>query len=131
MAAFSEAVQLWRTLEHETEDVSIGLNDLADAEFYCGDLDVAERDYREALRIAKAVEYDEGIANYTSNLAVVMMERENWADAEVFARKGLSLSEEIGRQDLIGWNCHMLAKALLRQGKRRRLLFTPSARLRS
>ena len=46
----------------ESEDVAIGLNDLAGAERLSGDYAAAERDYREALRIAKKVNYREGVA---------------------------------------------------------------------
>ena len=100
------------------EDVAIGLNDLADAEHVSGDLEAAERDYREALRIARAVDDHEGVAAYTGNLAALVLDREDWPGAEVLAREALSLSEKIGRQELIASDCHRLAKALVRQGKK-------------
>jgi hypothetical protein len=49
--------------------VAIGLNDLAEVERLSGDLAAAERDYREALRVARAVGYAEGVADITGNLA--------------------------------------------------------------
>lgn len=118
IAAYSEALKLHRTLGCESEDVTHGLNSLAEAERLSGDLDAAERDYCEALRVAHAINYREGIAAYTGNLAVLALDRENWLDAEAQARKALSLSEEVGRQQLIASNSHRLARALLRQGKK-------------
>jgi len=100
IAAFREAVELWRTLEQESEDVAIGLNDLAGIERLSGDLDRAERDYREVLRIARDVDYREGIAIYTGNLGGLALHRKEWSAGEVLARQALPLSEKIGRQEL-------------------------------
>ena len=112
---YREAVELWRMLGRESEDVAVGLNDLAEVERLCGDLDAAERDYREALRIARVIDDREGIAIYTGNLASVALEREDWRRAETLARESLSLSEKIGRQQLIAFDFHYLATALVRQ----------------
>jgi tetratricopeptide (TPR) repeat protein len=117
-SAYREAVELWRTLDPESRDVAIGLNDLAELERSCGDLDAAERDYCEALRISRVVGYREGIANCTTNLAVLAVQRRDWPGAESLAREALPLSEKIGRQELIGLNCGHLATALVRQCKR-------------
>ncbi|MGH8645673.1 MAG: tetratricopeptide repeat protein, partial [Gammaproteobacteria bacterium] len=77
----------------------------------------AERDYREALRIARAVSYSEGVANFTGNLAGLALARKNWLEAETLAREALPLSEKLGRQELIAVDCRRLALALVRQGK--------------
>ena len=98
-------------------DVAIVLNDLADAEKLSGDLAAAERDLREALRIARAVGYAEGVANYTGNLAALALDRKDWPGAETLAREALPLSEKLGHQELIAADCRHLAKALVRQGK--------------
>jgi len=91
------------------------LNSLASAESDIKDYPAAERDYREALRIAKKTKTDEGIAIYTSNLADLALDREQWAEAESLAREALALLEKVGRQELIAGDCHCLAKALLKQ----------------
>jgi tetratricopeptide (TPR) repeat protein len=126
IAAFHEAVELSRTLSRESEDVAMGLNSLAETERLSGDLDAAERDYREALRIAHAVGNREGIAVYAGNLADVALDREDWPDAEALAREALPLAEKVGRQELIALNCQRIALALVRQGRKTEAL--PHAR---
>jgi tetratricopeptide (TPR) repeat protein len=118
IVAYREAVELDRTLRSESEDVAIGLSDLADAERLSGHLDDAERDYREALRIAQAVNYREGIAFFTGNLAALALEREDWHGAETLAREALLLAEKVSHKRLIATNCHDLAKALTQQGRK-------------
>ncbi|HZI19714.1 MAG TPA: tetratricopeptide repeat protein [Pyrinomonadaceae bacterium] len=118
IAAYREAVELWRTLSPESVDVAIVLNDLADVEQHSGDLEDAERDYREALRIARATNYREGIATYTGNLAELALIRKDWSGAETLAREALALAEKVGRKELIASDCHRLAFALARQGQK-------------
>jgi tetratricopeptide (TPR) repeat protein len=122
IAAYHEALELHRTLDRESEDVAISLNSLANAEKESDDLDAAERDYREALRIARAVEYYEGVAYITGNLAALALDREGWLSAEALAREALSLTEKVGRLELIAANSRRLAKALARQGKKEEAL---------
>ena len=117
VAAFREAVQLWRSLGRQTSDVAIGLNTLASAEKDSGELDAAERDYREALRIARDLDYAEAVATITGNLALLALDRKDWPGAEALAREALILAKKVGRQELIASNCHNLANALVRQGK--------------
>jgi tetratricopeptide (TPR) repeat protein len=115
--AYREAVDLWRTLGHESKDVARGLNSLAEAEQASGDLNTAEHVYGEALRMARAVGYGEGVAYITGNLAELALNRGNWSDGEALARQALVLSEEIGRLELIAVDCLRLAKVLVRQDK--------------
>ncbi len=115
--AYQEALTLWRAIAPESEDVAIALSDLAMVECEQGDYAAAERDYREALRIAKKINDREGVATYTGNLAELALDREDWAAAEALAREALELAEKVGRQELIGADCQRLAKALARQGK--------------
>ena len=115
IAAFHEVVEIHRSISPESDDVAIALNSLADAERMNGDYPAAERDYREALRIAKIIKNDEGVANYTGNLASLALDREQWAEAETLAREALALAEKVGRQELIASDYHRLAKALLKQ----------------
>jgi len=118
IATFREAVVLLRSLGHESVDIANGLNGLAVAERRSGDFDAAERDSREALRIARAVDYREGVANYTGNLAELALAREDWPRAEALAREALPLSENLGRLELIAHDYHRLAYALVRQGNK-------------
>jgi nucleoside phosphorylase/tetratricopeptide (TPR) repeat protein len=115
--AYQETLSLIRPLALESVDVSILLNDLGGIERTLGDYVAAERDYREALRIAKKVNYREGIAYCTGNLAELLLDRQDWPAAEFLSREALSLSEAVGRIQLIGSNCRRLAKALARQGR--------------
>ena len=106
-----------RTLNPESTDVAIGLSNLADAERLSGDYAAAERDYREALRIAKKVNYREGIAYIPGNLASLALDRQDWPAAEGLAREALTEAEVIGRQEAIARESYRLAQALARQGR--------------
>jgi len=93
------------------------LNSVAGVKHLQGDYAGAERDYREAHRIAKKINDRQGLATYTGNLAELGLDREDWAAAEALAREALDLAEEVARHDLIGADCSYLAKALARQGR--------------
>jgi len=118
ISAYRESLDLFRSESEQSQDVSIALNIVAGAEVLLGDLDGAERDFREALRIARAFGSGEAVATCTGNLAELALDREDWPGAENLAREALALSEQVGRQELIGINCLSLATALVRQGKR-------------
>jgi tetratricopeptide (TPR) repeat protein len=118
ITAYREAVELWRTLSIENVDVVVGLDSLARTEMLSGDVGDAERDFREALRIALAVDYREGVANITGNLAVLALDRKDWDGAEALSREALTLSEKVGRKELIASNCLRLAEALAEQGRK-------------
>jgi len=115
ITAYREALEIDRFISPERDNVALDLNLLANAERANKDYPTAERDYREALRIAKIIKNDEGIANYTGNLASLALDREQWAEAESFAREALALAEKVGRQELIAADCDRLAIALLKQ----------------
>lgn len=117
IAAYRESLELLRTLQAESEDVALTLNDIADVERMSGDYAGAERDYTEALRVARKVDYKDGMAYIPSNLALLALNRKQWPEAERLGREALALSEKLGRQELVGTNSHTLAKALLRQGR--------------
>jgi tetratricopeptide (TPR) repeat protein len=118
IAAYRESLDLHRSLERESMDVALSLNVLANAECDSGDFDAADRDYREALRIAKVLDYGQGVATYTGNLAAMALDRQDWFSAEAFAREALPLSEKIGRLELIALDCRRLALALVRQDRK-------------
>ena len=122
LADARQAVELRRSLAAESEDAAIGLNDVAGIEQQMGDFPAAERDYREALRIARAVGYAEGVAYIIGNLAALALNREDWPEAEKLAREALPLSEKVGRKQIIAEDHRRLAKALVRQGKREEAL---------
>jgi tetratricopeptide (TPR) repeat protein len=115
IAAYSEALDIYRAISPESYDVALVLNDLADVEKENKDYLAAERYFHEALRVAKIIKNDEGIAMYTGNLAELALDREQWAEAESLAREALALAEKVGRQELIAWDCRVLAQALLKQ----------------
>ena len=115
IAAYRESLEIRRALSPESDDVALALNSLAEAERESKDYAAAERDYREALRIAKKVNYQEDVAYITGNLAELALDREQWAEAETLAREALALAEKVGRLEVIAGCCKPLAKALLRQ----------------
>jgi tetratricopeptide (TPR) repeat protein len=117
IAAYRKSLDLVRNLSTESEDVAINLNWLAIVEGRSGDLAASERDLREALRIARAVGFEEGVAGITGNLAELVLDRKDWPGAETLAREALSLAEKVGRQEMIAFDCHYIAKAIVRQGK--------------
>lgn len=117
ITAFREALALRRSFAAESDDVAIGLNDLANVERLSGDLDAAEQHHREALRIAHAIGNAEIVAGETGNLADLALARKDWLTAETLAREALTLSEAVHRQELIAGDNTRLAKALLRQGR--------------
>ena len=47
----------------------------------------------------------------------LVLDREQWAEAESLAREALALAEKVGRQQSIANDCHRLAEALLKQNK--------------
>ncbi|PYQ25912.1 MAG: hypothetical protein DMF56_26275 [Acidobacteria bacterium] len=116
IAANQEALDLWRAIAPESSDVAMALNSLAAVNHKRGHHAAAGRDYREALRIAKATKYREGIAIYTGNLSVLALDCEEWTTAEDYARQALALNEELGNSQLIGLNCARIARALTKQG---------------
>jgi len=112
-----EALAIFRTIELEGINVAVALNNLAEVEQDSGDYIAAEGHYREALRIAKKVDYREGVANCTGNLAELALDRQEWVAAEALAREALALAEAMGRVELIGEDCCRLAKSLVQQDR--------------
>ena len=115
--AFQEALTLFRTIAPESYDVLVGLTDLAGVERRQGDHVAAERTCREGLQIANRLGIREGIAVFTTRLADLALDSQDWAGAEARAREALELAESLGRLEVTGVNCCQLAKALARQGK--------------
>lgn len=101
----------------ESVDIVTVLNDLAEAERCSGDFQAAEQDYLEAPRMAREIGFAEGLADITGGLAKLALSREDWSSAESLAGEALSLSEDVGRLELIASNCRRIAEAIVRQGK--------------
>jgi tetratricopeptide (TPR) repeat protein len=118
IAAYRESVELRRNLGHETRELALGLNDLGAVHQADGQFDDAERDYREALRISAAIGYQDGVSSFTSNLARLALQREDWIGAEALARKSLPVAEKLGKLDLIASTADCLAVALVRQDRK-------------
>jgi tetratricopeptide (TPR) repeat protein len=116
--AYRKALDLLCISSADSVDVANTLNDIAETERLSGDFAVAERDYREALRVARAVRADADAITFVGNLAALALDRKDWPGAETLAREALPLSENVGRQGLIAANCQRLAQALARQGKK-------------
>ncbi|MCX7099232.1 MAG: tetratricopeptide repeat protein [Methylococcales bacterium] len=114
---YQQALNLYKSIEAESVDVAIALNTLASVQKGLGDSMAAEANYREALRIATKIKASSGVATYTSNLAGLMLAREDWQQAESLARDALALSEAVGRLELIAWDCRILAQALAQQNR--------------
>jgi tetratricopeptide (TPR) repeat protein len=117
IAACNETLRRLRSLTTENVDVAIALCDLATAEQESGSYDNAEMHYREALRVAHAIGFAEGMATIPGNLASLAIDREDWPAAETLAREALPLSEGVHREVTIGANNLNLATALVRQDK--------------
>jgi tetratricopeptide (TPR) repeat protein len=115
--AFRESLNLARSEIGNSEAVADSLNNLAGAEQLSGDTVAAERDFCEALEIARTVGDAESIAMITGNLAQVSLDQADWSRAETLAREALSLSEKLGRRALIASDCNRIAIALVEQGR--------------
>jgi tetratricopeptide (TPR) repeat protein len=62
VVAFREMVSMLRTVAPESTNVATALNNLASAESAIGNYEAAERDNREALRIARKIDDRRGVA---------------------------------------------------------------------
>jgi tetratricopeptide (TPR) repeat protein len=117
IGVFREVLALQRTIEPESIDVGVILNDLAAAEQKQGEYSAAERHYYEGLHIAKKLNDDDGIVTCTSNLASLALESQDWATAKALVLEVLPLAEKLDKQETIGHLCWRLAEALVRQGR--------------
>lgn len=114
---YQQGLNLHKSSAAESVDVASALNSLASVQQELGASMAAEANYREALRIAVKTKYREGVAIFTGNLSELMLVREDWQQAERLARDALALAEGIGRLELIGWDCWLLAQALAQQNR--------------
>jgi tetratricopeptide (TPR) repeat protein len=115
ITAQQESLALLRASAPDSVAVADGLSALAGAKYAAADLDGAQADYNEALRLASQHDDREGIATTTSNLADLLLKRKDWPAAEQLATQALALSLALGRLELIGGNHNNLAQALHQQ----------------
>jgi tetratricopeptide (TPR) repeat protein len=113
--SYREALELSRADSLESVAVANLLGDLADVERLVGDLQGAERDYQEALRVARNLDDLVAVGAYITNLAVLALDREDWMTAEALAREALPLHEKLIQKEFIAASCSTLADALNHQ----------------
>lgn len=115
--AFRESLTMLRGLSTASLDVAKLLNNLANAERLSGDFMAAERNYREALSIARILRHVEREASYVGNLAALALAQKNLHEAEILGFESLHASEKVGHRELVARACHRIAEAMVRQGK--------------
>lgn len=117
IVSYEEALGLVRIGSEDRLDVVFMLNSLGHVRRDSGDYDAAERDYREALELARQGGHRLQIAESTGNLAEIDLARHTWSQAEGLAREALTGTEAVGHQDFTARNCLCLAQALIGQGR--------------
>ena len=116
IAAYREALEIYRSISPESDDVAIALELLWQTQnTQTKTTPPPSATTAKPCALRRIIKDDEGIAIYTGNLAALALDREQWAEAESLAREALALAEKVGRQELIASDCHRLAKALLKQ----------------
>jgi len=122
IAAHKKAITMIKTIEPESSDYAAELNWLAGAEANAGKYKAAEKDQREALRIAVKTGDKELIVVCTDRLAELALDREQWKKAEELSRKALKRAKSIGRQELVGSASLNLGIALFNQNEFKKAL---------
>jgi nucleoside phosphorylase/tetratricopeptide (TPR) repeat protein len=117
LLAHRQSLRLLRAIEPESLDVAFVLASLADVERDQDNYSAAGRNYRESLRIARAMNDRGGIALNTGKLAQLAIDQGAWVDGGRLAQEALDLAESVGLQELVAYNCRRLAEALVGQGK--------------
>jgi len=117
IAACQESLAAWQAIAPESVDVATALNSLGTIERSQGNSAVAKGYFQDALRIAQKINYREGVAYITGNMAELALDSEDWANAEILSHAALDLAEKLGRQEVIGGTYHILALALTKQGR--------------
>jgi tetratricopeptide (TPR) repeat protein len=113
--AFRQALDIYYSISSESKDVVVALNDLANAEDDNKDSVSAEIHYREAIRISKKINFQEGVAYSTGNLAEHSLDLDQWGEAEILSRDALVIAEKIKNIDAIAFSCRILSVALLKK----------------
>ncbi|NTW53261.1 MAG: DUF4062 domain-containing protein [Chlorobaculum sp.] len=115
ITAYWQALNMYLSISSESKDVVVALNDLANAEDANKDKVAAERHYREAIRISNKINYQEGVASSTGNLAELTLDLDQWEEAEILSREALAIAEKIESIEVIAFTSRVLSKALLKR----------------
>jgi tetratricopeptide (TPR) repeat protein len=115
--AFETALSINRSLNVSGSDLAMSLNDVAAVQQQCKQFEAAKKNFEEAVATAQASGSLWDIATYTSNLANLAIDREQWGEAKDRARTALALAETPGDQDLLAATCCHLSRAVLHQGQ--------------
>jgi tetratricopeptide (TPR) repeat protein len=113
---FKAALKVLVASKNENSTITQVLASLAEAQMEYGNLDDAEKNLIEALRIAERNNDIEELSIYKSSLAELALAQTDWLKADELARGALELAEQIGQQEEIARNNYILAQSLLRQG---------------
>ena len=108
---FRSVLDVLRAKGDDGPQVASCLNSLGAVKQYAGEHTAAERDYVEAMSIARRVGADTILAGVLGNLSDLKMNQQLWEQAEPFAREALFLAEKVGRKQLIAKDCLRLARA--------------------
>lgn len=115
IGSFKTAIRLLpRTRANENQFVE-NLTELGKTELSAGRLPLAERRFRESLRIAarQKPQFIEGIARAKTALAEVALKRRQWSAALKAAEEALPLSEDMKCKPLMATNLLIIGEGLL------------------
>ncbi len=132
----TNALDSWKKTNPEGIEVAAVLNTLGEIQIKDGEMANnnekfvdAERNFTEAIRLAKINNHKEGLANYIGNLADIAIKNHDWQKVESLASDALRFAEELGLQDAIAKeNLHLaIAYMNLRHGGHRGLVASRKA----
>jgi serine/threonine-protein kinase len=119
ITALEESARLQASLGGESADYAETLRQLVNANFYAGNLDVADETGRRVLAITRRISGERHalVADDLINLGAIQFERGNYVDAETFYRDALAISESWFGKDThqTASNLTMLGRALVYQ----------------
>lgn len=101
MDLYARARAIYTRLGNQNELANC-TNGLAEAERFQGLLDVAEKHYREAIRLFTAIGSKEVIIPRL-NLGLVLIKRERWSDARREFESGVHFLQRTGQRGFLAW----------------------------
>ncbi len=117
--SFKECFLLWQNISLYSLELANSLNDIGRAYRYSQNFLESEVFFQKALDMSINLNYNDGIATYTGNLANVALDQEHWEEAEIRARDALELAEKLGRKLIIGNALVYIGRALIGQKRYR------------
>ena len=120
--SIENALTTWKMTKPEGIEVATALNSLAEAQMEYGNTKDSEASFNEAILLAKNINYKEGTAIFTGNLAELALRQNELSKAEDLAMDALKKAREIEQQDEIAKANYRLARALLLQGRSKQAL---------